>query len=298
MSEPRPVEVRDPRSGLRMSATLATVFTLLGHTVLDFEQSTAQLLVALLTGYTTAILFESVDAASNGRKPGFAGGGPLRFVDWMLSAHMTSITLSFLLYTQEQLWPMALAVALAIGSKYLLRVRIDGRLRHFMNPSNFGASIVLIFLPWNSAIPWEYTVRTQGWQDWVFPFFILLLGLRLNLLYTKRLPLIGAWIAGFLVQGALRSWLTDTPLLGEWAALTNIVAVLFTLYMITDPQTSPSRPERQVAFGLAIAAAYGVLLTAHVQFTLFMSTLLVCALRGLWIVAEQHRAARARVSLG
>ena len=61
-----PKKTRDPRNGLRMSATLATVFTILGHTVFGFEQSWAQLVVALLTGYTCALLFEWVDARANG----------------------------------------------------------------------------------------------------------------------------------------------------------------------------------------------------------------------------------------
>ena len=56
MSTPR--KARDPRNGLRMSATLATVFTILGHTVFGFEQSWAQVVVALVTGYTCALFFE------------------------------------------------------------------------------------------------------------------------------------------------------------------------------------------------------------------------------------------------
>ena len=55
-------KARDPRNGLRMSATMATIFTLLGHTVFGFEQPWSQLFVALGVGYATALLFEWVDA--------------------------------------------------------------------------------------------------------------------------------------------------------------------------------------------------------------------------------------------
>src|SRR3954463_14164402 len=74
---------RDPRMGLRTSATFATIFTLLGHTVFGFEQSWAQVCVALLSGYLSAFLFEWVDARSNGRAPDFAGGGPGKVVNFL-----------------------------------------------------------------------------------------------------------------------------------------------------------------------------------------------------------------------
>src|ERR1043166_7555140 len=99
-----PMKKRDPRTGLRTSATLATVFTILGHTVFGFEQPVAQVFVALATGYTCALFFEWVDAKANGVVPGFLGGGFGKLADFMLSAHMTSITLSFLLYFNKRLW--------------------------------------------------------------------------------------------------------------------------------------------------------------------------------------------------
>ena len=43
---PAPKKKRDPRMGLRTSATLATIFTILGHTVFGFEQSVATVVVA------------------------------------------------------------------------------------------------------------------------------------------------------------------------------------------------------------------------------------------------------------
>jgi enediyne biosynthesis protein E5 len=88
-----PRKKRDPRMGLRMSATLATVFTILGHTVFGFEQPVAQVFVALGTGYACAMLFEWVDARANEVVPAYAGG-PRKLIDFLLPAHMTSITLA------------------------------------------------------------------------------------------------------------------------------------------------------------------------------------------------------------
>jgi hypothetical protein len=65
--------------------------------------------------------------------------------------------------------------------------------------------------------------------------------------------------------------------------------VLFTFYMITDPQTTPSRLRSQIFFGAGIAAAYSVLLLSHVQYTMFYSVTAICALRGAWLLVLSRR---------
>ena len=284
-----PKKARDPRNGLRMSATVATVFTLLGHTVFGFEQSWAQVVVALVTGYSCALFFEWLDASANHAVPGFLGGGFRKLVDFLLSAHMTSITLSFLLYVNKRLWIMALTVALAIGSKYVLRVRQNGRLRHFMNPSNFAIAVVLLTYQWTGVLPWGFTINLHGIYDWLVPLLIVGLGFRLNLFFTGRLPTIASWLITFIVLGACRAWFQHTNVVAELVPLTGIAMVLFTFYMITDPQTSPSRLRSQVLFGSGIAAAYSVLLLLHVQYTMFYSVTLIAATRGTWLLGLSLR---------
>jgi len=288
-----PRKKRDPRNGLRMSATFATIFTILGHTVFGFEQSVAQVFVAVGSGYLCALCFEWVDARANGVAPGFSGGGILKVVDFLLPAHMTSITLSFLLYFNQRLWIVALTVAVALGSKYVFRVRHNGRLQHFMNPSNFGIAMVLFFYQWTGALPWSYTIGLHGVWDWLVPLIIVALGFRLNLLFTGRLPTVGAWLGTFIVFGFVRGWLQSTPIGTQLIVLTGIPNVLFTFYMITDPQTSPSRLRSQILFGSGIAAAYFVLLSLHINFMMFYSVTAICALRGLGLFALNLRAAAA-----
>jgi len=291
MSNPTstPSKTRDPRNGLRISATVATVFTILGHTVFGFEQSLAQLLVALVTGYSCALFFEWVDARASGIVPGYAGGGFRKVVDFLLSAHMTSITLSFLLYFNQRLWIVALAVALAIGSKYVLRVRLNGRLRHFMNPSNFAIAVMLVTYQWTGVLPWSYTIDLHGVADWLVPALIVALGARLNLLFTGRIPTVVSWLATFVVLGTVRAWIYDSTVAAELVVLTGIPMVLFTFYMITDPQTTPSRLTSQILFGAAIATAYSVLLVSHVQYTMFYSVTAVCGIRGAWLFVLSRR---------
>jgi hypothetical protein len=284
MSTPR--KPRDPRIGLRTSATLATVLTILGHTVFGFEQSWAQVVVALVTGYSCALFFEWVDAWAHGRAPGYLGGGFRKIVDFLLSAHMTSITLSFLLYVNKRLWIMALAVALALGSKYVFRVNQGGRLRHFMNPSNFAIAVVLIAYQWTGVLPWTFTSDIHGAWDWIVPLIIVALGMRLNLLFTGRLPTIASWLVTFIVLGIARALYLGGPITAELMPLSGLAMVLFTFYMITDPQTSPSPPRSQILFGSGIALAYSVLLLLHVQYTMFYSVTAVAVARGLWLYAR------------
>lgn len=289
MSSSTPKKVRDPRNGLRMSATLATVFTILGHTVFGFEQSWAQVVVALLTGYTCALFFEWVDARANGITPGYSGGGFRKFVDFLLSAHMTSITMSFLLFVGPRLWIMAFAVALAIGSKYVLRVRQNGRLQHFMNPSNLAIAVVLITYQWTGILPWAFTTSLFGVWDWIVPLIIVGLGMRLNLFFTGRIPTILSWLSAFILLGTARALYFGTPILAEIVPLTGIAFVLFTFYMITDPQTSPASLRGQILFGSGIALAYSVLLMLHVQYTMFYSVTVIAATRGMYLYFLSRR---------
>jgi hypothetical protein len=273
-----------------MSASLATVFTILGFTVFGFEQPLAQPFVALGAGYSCALFFEWVDARANGVVPAFLGGGISKLVNFLLPAHMTSITLSFLMYFNQRLWIMAFTVALALGSKYVLRVRQNGRLQHFMNPSNVGIAVVLLTFQWSGVLPWSFTIEIHGAWDWLVPLAIVMLGFRLNLLFTGRLPTCAAWLGTFIMLGIGRAWLQGTPVVAQLVVLTGIPMVLFTFYMITDPQTSPGRLRSQILFGSSIAVAYYVLLTMHIQYMMFYSVTAVCAIRGLGLFALSLRA--------
>lgn len=283
----KPAKPRDPRGGNRMAAALATVLTLAGHALLGFEQALAHVCVALATGYACALLLEYVDARANGRPAGFAGGGWRKVADFLVSVHMTSITMSFLIYTNTRLAMLAFAVALAVGSKYVFRVRMaNGRYVHFFNPSNFGIAVTLFLFPWVSIIPYMFLSWTANWVDFIVPCLILMLGTRLNLLFTKRLPLIGTWLLAFVAQAYVRSILFGTPFLAGISPMTGVAFVLFSFYMITDPMTSPSTLRGQIVFGIALAAAYGVLLVEHVIFTLFYAVFIVTAGRGLYLYVE------------
>lgn len=267
--------------GLRRFAVAITLLNLLGHTVLGFEQSWAQPLAALATAYSMELLLELLDAWGQQRPLRFAGGiCPL--VDFLLSAHITGLAVAMLLYANARLWPIAFAAAVAIGSKILLRAPVGNSTRHVFNPSNFGITITLLVFPWvGIAPPYHFTENLYGSADWILPGLIIVSGTFVNTRFTKRLPLIAAWISGFVVQALLRSLVFDTPLAVALVPMTGVAFILYTFYMVTDPATTPSAPRAQIVFGTAVAAAYGLLLMLHAVFGLFFALTLVCATRGL-----------------
>src|SRR5262245_38779800 len=117
---------------LRRFAVAISVLNAFGHTLLGFEQSWAQPLVALGTAYAMELGLELVDARLNRRAPRFAGG-PRALVDFLLSAHITGLAVSMLLYANERIWPIVFATAVATGSKHIIRVRVKDQSRHVLN---------------------------------------------------------------------------------------------------------------------------------------------------------------------
>src|SRR6185295_4505455 len=121
--------------------------------------------------------------------------------------------------------------------------------------------------------------------DWILPAIIICTGTFLNARFTRRLPLIAAWLGGFVAQAALRSLLFDDAFGAALVPMTGVAFILYTFYMVTDPATTPAGRRDQIAFGLSVAAVYGLLMVTHVVFGLFFALKLVCAVRGLWMYA-------------
>ena len=278
-------------TALRRFATTITILNVVGHIYLGFEQSWAQPLVALATTYSMELLLELIDARTNRRPLAFAVG-MRNLVDFLLPAHITGLSIAMLLWANDQLWPFAFAAAVATGSKAILRVPIGKSTRHFLNPSNLGITMTLILLPWvGFAPPYEFTENLTGVGYWILPGLIIVLGTMVNRL-TGRLPLIAAWVGGFVLQACLRSVLFGLPVVAALLPMTGVMFVIYTFYMITDPGTTPTGSRAQVAFGAGVAAVYGLLIVLHVVAAIFIALTLVCALRGLSLFTKTLLARR------
>ena len=330
--------------GLRRFATAITVFTVLGHAWFGFEQSYAQPLASLATGYATQLLLDSLEAWAQRRRPRFSYGlGAL--VISLLSAHISSLACAMLLYANERIWVVCFASAVAITSKTLFRVPVVGargawplllfqlvlflvllqtgeatsrwipvapgwvpafRLgalalvlvltaflpvgvptRHYLNPSNFGITVTLLLFPWvGIAAPYQFTENLGRIGDWAVPLFIIGSGSLLNAWYTRRIPLVLAWVGTFALQAIVSSLILGYaagfyPIFARLSAMTGVAFILFTFYMVTDPATTPQRPVAQVAFGSSVALVYSLFLMSHVVYGLFMALVIVCVARGM-----------------
>jgi hypothetical protein len=289
----------DPRYlALRNFAISISVFNLLGYTVLGFEQPWLWPILSVLAAYATEFIFETIGAWSQHRAPRYAGRGPRGVMEFLLPAHITGLAVNMLLYANSLYLPILFGVVVAVAQKHVLQAPIAGRMRHFMNPSNFGIVMVLVLFSAHVAISPPYMF--DEWAGTLFklmiPLVILGAGTLINATLTKRIPLIVGWAGGFVIQALLRHLIWGVQLNTALGVMTGISFVLFTNYMITDPGTTPSKPRPQFMFGASVAVTYGLLLALNVVYTLFFATVIVCACRGigwwgvhLWSKRRQRR---------
>lgn len=279
--------------GLRRFAVAITTLNVFGYTTLGFEQPWIVPFVVLATAYGLELAIEAADAWACRRRPRFLGGAGT-LVDFLLPAHISALAVGMLIYSNERLWVMAFAAAVAVGSKALVRVPLgpvtaDGVpvTRHVFNPSNVAITVVLLLFPWvGGAPPYQFVSDVQGTWDVLLPLLVVVTGSLLNTKFTGRLPLAAAWVGGFIVQALVRAAINDTPWQAGLAPITGLAFVLYTFYMVTDPATTPEEPRHQVAFGIAVAAVYGLFVQSHLVFGFYYALTIVTALRGLFLAVR------------
>jgi len=274
----------DPRYlALRNFAISISVLNIFGYSWLGFEQPWLWPFLAVLVGYTTEIVFETISAWVYRRQPKYRGNGARGVYEALLPSHITALAVNMLLYANNQFWPVAFGVVVGVAAKHVLQAPINGRMRHFMNPSNFGITAVLLcFSHWCSiAPPYQFSENANTFFRIMIPLIIAVSGTVINAMLTKRVALIVGWMGGFFLQAIIRHWIWDVALFSALGAMTGIAFVLFTNYMITDPGTTPSKARNQFMFGSSVALVYAVLMEFNVVYTLFFATTAVCALRGL-----------------
>ncbi|HXX30810.1 MAG TPA: DUF2330 domain-containing protein [Myxococcaceae bacterium] len=214
---------RDPR--VLQVAFLGT-FLVLGMTELGFQVEPWMPPVLLATACATQFLCQ--------RLLGVPGSG-------YLSPLISALGLSLLLRT-DTAWVAPLAAALAIGSKFLIRVRG----KHVFNPANFGLTVCIL------ATGHAWCSPAQ-WGEWgILLAWIFALGLAVaHRAFRTDVSL--AFLASWVVLKAGRVvFLGQRP-----AVLLHQLSVgsliLFTFFMISDPKTTPDRRAARIGFGMAVA---------------------------------------------
>ncbi len=170
--------------------------------------------------------------------------GRLMFGKWrnLSSAYITGISVGILVRSTF-LWPFALTAIISIMSKYVLRFRNT----HIWNPSNFGISWMLAFLPLSVAglsIQWGNNIWPMI-VIWVLGIFIVW--------RVKRLHITLTYVISFVMFSMLRSLITGDSFLTEVSPLTGPMYQLFVFFMITDPATTVKNKKGQILVAFLIA---------------------------------------------
>ena len=275
-------DVRDPRLHVAMVVVSLQV---LGQTVLHFDVSVAQILIAVAT---CAVIEVAITLWRD------------HVLAWPASALLTGNGVAFVLripgtrhgdwWSMRGGWIIAAVAAVSLSSKYLIRV--NGR--PLFNPSNFGLVLAFLLLGSRRVDPLEL------W--WVRPGIALALALTViivgGLLLAWRVKMLGV-IASF--------WLTYAAALGVlavrghcitarwhigpvcngylWTVLvTSPEVAVFMFFMITDPKTAPHGRTARKVYGAAIAFVFVALAAPQrteyaTKVALLGALALVCASR-------------------
>ncbi len=224
-----------------------------GALVRDFSLRPEQMALTFATGLATQALFL--------RLLKIRGAG-------YLSAVITCFGLSILLRA-DTVWVHPLAAAVAIASKFVLRV--NGK--HVFNPANLGVMVALLLLPgaWISPGQWGSDLALAAW-------FVALGALVSK--KARRWDISWMFLACFVGLVAARvAWLGQSPhvLLHQ---LQSGALLLFTFFMISDPMTIPNRRAARLVHAAVVALAacgwqYGLFRPNALVWALFLCTPLV-----------------------
>lgn len=282
---------------LRNFAISISIFNLFGYTLLGFEQPWIWPIVAVAFAYTTEVSMESLSAWAQRRQPGYRGRGMRGVYEFLLPSHITALAVNMLVYAGNQLWPVLFGVFCGVAGKHALRAPIGGRMKHFMNPSNFGIAMTLLaFGGWVSiAPPYEFTEKANTFFRIMIAVIIITSGTVINAVLTKKVPLIVGWLGGFMIQAFVRHAIWHVGLFSALGVMTGVAFVLFTNYMISDPGTTPFKGRAQFMFGAGVALAYAFLMELNIVYDLFFATAIVCGIRGAgWWVAHFYQKGKQR----
>jgi enediyne biosynthesis protein E5 len=160
----------------------------------------------------------------------------------LASAYISGISVGILIRSPA-IWPYALCSALAITSKYVLRVRN----RHIWNPSNFGICAMLYLAPFAVA-----SLSIQFGNN-IWPMLVIW-ALGCAIIYRlRRFHITATYVISFIVFSFVRTWITGNPWQAEIAPITGPLYQLYIFFMITDPKTTVHSKLGQCIVAVAIA---------------------------------------------
>lgn len=192
-----------------------------------------------------------------------------------LSSWITCASLAILLNYSKHSVVLFLPVLIAIGSKHVLT--FEGR--HVFNPSMFGVAVSLL-------VGGEVITAAPAYQwagsSLTVTFFLVTAAAALFIWRIGRGWLIVSFLLFYAINTGIRAVIMRHHLPPEMLFLGTMTTppfYLFTLYMITDPATSPKKPAMQVLIAFAIAAVDLVLHARESVYTFFYAALIVASVK-------------------
>lgn len=179
---------------------------------------------------------------------------------------ITSLSLC-LLFKASALWIFPLAGAVAMASKFLIRVNN----KHIFNPANAAIVLGLILLPnhvWISPGQWGNAV----WLGFALVCLAILVLSRAGRA-DMSLFFLGSWAA---LTFGRAVWLGD-PLEIPFHNLQSGALLIFAFFMISDPMTTPNSRLARFIFAFVVAAiAFILQYVFQVREAIFYALFLVC----------------------
>ncbi len=265
-----------PRSDPRWAfGSLLTLYGVLGFSVFGFNRSPWQMLFIVVSGSVLDVVYSRVVRG---------------VVVFPLSAWISCCSLAILLnYSHGSLLPF-LPVLIFVAGKYILTV--DGR--HVFNPSMFAVAMSLLIggelITAAPAYQWDGNAFTVS-------FFLVAAALAMFVFRVGRTWLIVSFIGFYALQTGIRAVVMRHHLPPEMLFLGTMTTppfFLFTMYMLTDPGTSPKSPRAQVVVAFLVAAVDLVLHLKESVFTFFYAALTVAT--GRFLLSHVQKARRIGVS--
>ncbi len=243
----------DPRWAF---AGLLTLYGVLGFTLFGFNRSPWQMAFIVVVGSALDAVFAR-----------FVRGRAV----FPLSAWISMCALAILLnYSHGSVLPF-FPVLLCLAGKNILTY--GGR--HIYNPSMFAVAMSLLIggemITAAPAYQWNGNALTVS-------FFIAAMAMAMFLFRVGRTWMILSFLFFYAAQTALRAFIMRHHLPPEMlfiGTMTTPPFFLFTMYMITDPGTSPKSPKQQVLIAFLIATVDLALHLKESVFTFFYAALIV-----------------------
>jgi len=179
----------------------------------------------------------------------------VRRVRLSASAVISGLIIGFVLASDQPLWLIVLASALAISSKFF--IRFQGR--HLFNPAAFGIFVsTLIF---GASTQWKGT----------YAWYVLVPAGAYIVYKIRKLELLASYAAVTLLLFGSQAFIQHVPLHNIFGYL----SYFFIFIMLIEPKTTPVKPLGKALFGAAVAALIFAFTEMGVRFDAELCALLV-----------------------